>query len=568
MPNNNRNRNRRPMAFMRDLLARQTNAPIEQQLHLMASLRSESPEVARDIDRFLLEEYRRLSDGIKKTQQNQEKLKEVFKQLSAPPWYPAVYMRPVPTTQGQRALVKCASTARVVAFSDGVSQATLSTGDVVLLNNGLNAIMAKSPNADVRSGEIALFDRKIPDGRIVLKWRNEEVIVEAAKALTNGCELKRGDQIQWDRTLWIALEKIERPEDGSLFLEKTPAETFDNIGGLDDQINLLRTTVELHLNHKETVNKYRLPPVQGILLVGPPGTGKTMLVRAFANWLATLSPSGRCRFMNIKPGKFNSMWFGQSEENCRETFEAAREAGEKEPDVPVVMFFDELDSIGTVRGTSLGRIHDRVMQAFMAELDGLESRGNILVVAATNRVDAIDPALSRPGRLGDLTIEVPKPNMAAAGEIFGKYFHSDIPYHTNGHNLDQATARKRMVHSAVSAIFSPNGDRDLSIIIFRDGNRRTVKSVDLVSGAVIKKIANKAIADACLRDIKTGQSGLMLKDVLTSIHEEFESAASVLTPFNCRNYIANLPQDVDIMSVERIEKNLRKPHRYLNLSVA
>src|SRR5207249_1055134 len=181
----------------------------------------------------------------------------------------------------------------------------------------------------------------------------------------------------------------------------TPSETFEQIGGLDKEIHSLLRSLRLHAFHRDTVGRYRLPPKKSVLLVGPPGNGKTMVARALANWLASQSESGRARFMNIKPSALHSMWYGMSEAQYRECFRVAREAGEQDPATPTVMFFDEIDAVGTARGSSILRVNDQVLAAFLAELAGLEKRGDVLVVAATNRRDAPHPALLRPGRLGD-----------------------------------------------------------------------------------------------------------------------------------------------------------------------
>src|SRR5262249_12683432 len=158
---------------------------------------------------------------------------------------------------------------------------------------------------------------------------------------------------------WIAYEKLSRSEGRHLFLEDTPADTFSEIGGLDQEIAQIQQTIQLYMYRQDIVQKYQARRRGSVLLAGPPGNGKTKIDRELANWMASLGKSGRSRFINIKPGALNSMWFGQTEANYREAFRAAREASESEKDVPVVIFLDEIDSIGSARGSTLMRVDDR-----------------------------------------------------------------------------------------------------------------------------------------------------------------------------------------------------------------
>ena len=550
--------------LMAQLCAIGDSAPgAEEKLGLMQAVRSHSAEVAQRLDRFFLEEVANLRQGLLAAKENQEKLKEVLERLAGTPWHPAVFLGSVETGNGPAALVIHGGARRVVNLADGVQAGALQVGDEVLLSGELNALVAKTAARAFRCGETATFERYTPDRRLVLRSREEEIVVEAAGWL-GGVEFHTGDQVRFDRAAWLAFEKIERSRGGHFFLEGTPAETFDGIGGLERQIEELQQTFRLHLYHAATVRKYRLPRKKAVLVWGPPGTGKTMLARALANWLAQLSKTGRSRFINVKPGELHSMWYGKTEENYREVFRIARQAGEEEPEEPVVMFFDEVDAIGSSRGESVDRIDDKVLNSFMAELNGLEDRGNVVVVTATNRLEALDQALVRPGRLGDLVIRIPRPNRRAGRDILGKHLEADIPYVHDG--CDPGAARKALIEAAVAQIYSPNADSDLATVVFRDGKRRAVRARDLVSGAELAKIAQSAKQRACQREAEAGPSGVSVEDILAATAEFFSSATRLLTPANSRRYLDDLPQDVDVVRVDAVERKVSQPHRYLKVA--
>jgi SpoVK/Ycf46/Vps4 family AAA+-type ATPase len=392
----------------------------------------------------------------------------------------------------------------------------------------------------------------------MLRSRDDLIVVRGSPELLDN-PLRPGDLVRWSRRLGFAFERIPQASGDHLFLEDSPSENFSTIGGLDQQIEEVQRTIRLHYDHADTTRKYGLRRKSSVLLVGPPGTGKTMLARAMAHWLGGLSPSGRSRFVNVKPAGLHSMWYSQSEANYREAFRVAREAGEREPGVPVVMFFDEVDAVGGSRGDWGHRVDDRVLTAFMAELDGLEDRGNVLVVAATNRRDALDPALLRAGRLGDLILEIPRPNRVAGREILAKHLSFGLP-------IDTSTDREALLDLAVSRIYSPNGMGELATVTLRNGKRRGVSAADLVSGATIANIARSAVERACLREAETGESGLRSTDVLEAIDREFEVAIRGLTPRNCREYLFDLPQDVDVVQVEPRRARARREHRVLRIA--
>jgi proteasome-associated ATPase len=541
-----------PASALQTLLGEQ--ADLDEKLQLIHSLRAGSGAHSLALDRALLRAYAAASNGLKEARQAQAQLSETLEKLTEPPWHVATYLGMVETGFGPRVEVIWAGSRHVVRVDDALEFDDLRCGDEVYLCDQRNMVMSISRS--LPAGETATYDRATADGRLVLRARDEEIIVVPADRL-DVAQLCKGDLVRWSRSTSVAYEIIEGASGDAYFLEETPEETFEQIGGLRFQTEQLRQAIRLRFDHSDAAELYRLNAARSILLVGGPGLGKTLMARALANWLATLSATGRSRFMYIKPGSLNSVWYGQSEQNYRDAFRTAREAGEKEPDVPVVMFFDEVDSVAATRGATLDRVGDRVLTALAAELDGLTARGNILIVAATNRADAIDPALMRPGRLGDRVIRIPQPDRAAALEILGKHLATELPYDGD---------REELLEACVSHIYAPNGTGDLATIRFADGERRGVTARDLTSGAVLRNIADHARERACLRAVENDGVGITLGDLVDSAAGVFAEAAGLLTRYNCHAYLTDLPEGLTVASVQRTESRVRRPHRFVATS--
>jgi transitional endoplasmic reticulum ATPase len=202
----------------------------------------------------------------------------------------------------------------------------------------------------------------------------------------------------------VEVTKIERP-----------SVTYEDIGGLEDELQRIREMIELPLKHPEVFGRLGIDPPKGVLLYGPPGTGKTLIARAVAN-------EAGANFYAIQGPEIMSKFYGQSEERLRELFTEA------EKNAPSVIFIDELDSIAPKRDEVQGEVERRVVAQLLTLMDGLTARGNVIVIAATNREEAIDPALRRPGRF-DREIEIGVPTAAGRQEI--------MQIHTRGMPLEE-----------------------------------------------------------------------------------------------------------------------------------
>ena len=224
-------------------------------------------------------------------------------------------------------------------------------------------------------------------------------------------------QIQLDTK--ITYSKVSQKE---LIEREKNRVSYEDIGGLGDEIQKIREMIELPIRHPELFKRIGIDPPKGVLLHGPPGTGKTLLARAVAF-------ETEANFKTISGPEIMSKFYGQSEENLRKVFEDAKK------EAPSIIFIDELDSIAPKRGEVTGEVERRVVAQLLSLLDGLEGRGEVIVIGATNRINDIDPALRRPGRF-DREIELGVPDTQGRYEI--------LQIHTRGMPLDEKVNLKEI----------------------------------------------------------------------------------------------------------------------------
>lgn len=497
-----------------------------------------------------------------------DKIADELQGLSDSPWIPARCVTVFDSVKPPMALVAVDSGRRaVVALAKGVDPRSLNPGIPVLLNQKMNLIV-QIWNGLPLNGEVAVFDRMHRD-RIVVKTNGEaELVLDLCEDLKNET-IQPGDPVLFDRSSRLALEKIGKPDGHEYFLEQTPEVTFEDIGGLDHIIQELVDYIDLHFFHPEIVRAHRLRPAKGILLVGKPGLGKTMLAKALANYCASMNDYGECKFMNIPAGSQRYWLYGATEARYRQIFAIAREATQENGGTRVIMFWDELDNIGH-RSQNFGNdIDSRTMTTFLSELDGLESTENILVVGATNREDLIDPALKRPKRFGDRIFRIERPNQQAAAEIFSKYLHPDLPYYyCNGRRLSGKQMAEEIIETAVNHLYGPNSPRaKIATLTFRNGAKEEVRPADVVSGAMIENTVRKASYKSCVRALD-GQEGITLEDVLDALDDELDSIAEQLKDIRTLHAWLDIDRDMDVVKVEIHPANsTTRPYQYVRSEV-
>lgn len=547
-------------SFLKQLLAVGDGAPSdEHKLAIVQSLRGHSEDVGHRLDWFFVTTLTRTQGCLREAEAAQKRLKETHEKLTAAAWHPACFLEAVTTPGGQRARVACGSSVRVVGPADGLALSELEIGDEVFLADGMNVILAKAPDGPRRCGETAVFDRRTSDGHLVVQWRDEEIVVDTAGSLKEAV-LERGDLVRWSRDLWLAFEKVERGDRQRLQLEQIPDIGLDQIGGQDANLEALMGSLTTVLIAPDMAKDYGLSGRQSILLCGPPGCGKTLMARAAAAELQRLTGE-RCLFWSAKPGEWERPYVGETEALIRADFETLRKAaaaGDR-----VVAYLDEIEAVGRIRGSFVGHHSDRFLAALLAELDGLTGRGSVAIVAATNRKDLVDPALLE--RLSDVELSVGRPDRRGARAIFEVHLPHSVPYESNGHSSEET--RSEAIDAAVSRLYAPNADNSLCVLRFRDGRSRTVPARELLSGRTIEQICRAARRLAFLREVRSGDRGLRLDDVHDAVDQAIQRMRTTLSPSNAHVYLSDLPEDVDVVSVEPVRQKVERPRHYVNLSV-
>jgi len=415
-----------------------------------------------------------------------------------------------------------------VALHPGIESEGLQRGQEVVLNESLNVVLARG--ADM-SGEVTTLKELLEDGlrALVMGRADEERVVELSDQLI-GQKLRAGDSLLMDSRTGLLLERLPRPEVEELILEEVPDISYADVGGLDEQIEQITDAVELPFIHRELFEEHKLPAPKGILLYGPPGCGKTLIAKAVANSLAqkvsevTGDKQARSYFLNIKGPELLNKYVGETERQIRLVFQRAREKSEE--GWPVIVFFDEMDSLFRTRGTGISSdMEATIVPQLLAEIDGVETLKNVIVIGASNREDLIDPAILRPGRL-DVKIKIERPNEVAATQIFSRYLTADLPLDVDEVKKlgkgDPQVAVEAMITRTVAEMYRSTDDNRFLEVTYQNGDKEILYYKDFSSGAMIENIVRRAKKLAIKRTIAGLGRGIRTSDLLESIKQEYK----------------------------------------------
>jgi len=414
-----------------------------------------------------------------------------------------------------------------VAIHPELGDEPLHRGSEVVLNESLNVVLARG--ADL-TGEVVTFKERLDDTRVLIVGRaDEERVVELLDTLRDA-RLRNGDTLLLDPRSGLVLEKLPRPEVEDLALEEVPDIAYDDIGGLDEQIEQIADAVELPFLHQDLFAEHKLPAPKGILLYGPPGCGKTLIAKAVANSLAKKvaaasgSETAKSYFFNIKGPELLNKYVGETERQIRLVFQRAREKSEE--GWPVIVFFDEMDSMFRTRGSGISSdMESTIVPQLLVEIDGVETLKNVIIIGASNREDLIDPAILRPGRL-DVKIKIERPSEEAAAQIFARYLTPDLPLDSETVATlgggDPAKAVQAMIEQTASEMYRTDEGNQFLEVTYQHGDKEVMYFKDFSSGAMIENIVRRAKKLAIKRLIAGGDRGIRVEDLIESIHQEYK----------------------------------------------
>jgi len=427
-----------------------------------------------------------------------------------------------------------------------LEEETLQPGDQVALNEGFVAI-AKLPKPE--QGPIARITTRLTDGQWLITGQaaNSETLASNHPDLETEI-LKEGDEVILDPNQRVILARLPKRKSGVVVEDDLAQIDWSKVGGQSKVIKEVRKVIEYPILHKDILKtmEYQLP--KGFLFYGPPGCGKTLIGRAILSDIIRQLKEKESnqdlegRFIHVKGPEILNMWLGESERKVREIFKKARDYKEK-GQVPFI-FIDEAESIlGTRQAMRGNNISNTLVPMFCAEMDGIQSLRDAVVILATNRPDLIDPAILRPGRI-DRKIKVGRPNREDCDAILKVYLKPNLP--REHENLDQ------MTQPFLDALFRKSSRQEVLVLTLRTGKLKNLYWKDFISGAIIEGIVKRTKEKAIERAIDGKELKILSKDLTECLETEFKDGNLLPVESNLEDWLRLL--DLDPHHVVRVRR--------------